>query len=288
MERLTIKTLGGLTIQRDGDFVTGFATRKVMALLVYLVCNPRPHSREVMAEMLWEDHTQAQSLNNLRVTLTSLRKQVGSYVEITRQTVSVKLSSSIYLDTEDFDQRLTAWINSDVSSLEEALDLYQGDFLEGFYIDSQGFEDWALLERERLRLRAVAALDNLITQQMEQGDYIGALVRATRLLQIDPLREETHRTLMDLYTRSGQRNRALAQYEILRGLLADELGVEPLPNTVALAQQIRSGELALHTGATRIQQYVPGPEQSSTITTPVTHHLPAQSTSFVGRDAEIA
>jgi DNA-binding SARP family transcriptional activator len=77
---LTISTLGGLAIRRDGESVTNLASRKVEALLVFVASAERPQSREVLAEMLWEERTQRQSLANLRVALSSLRKQLTPYV----------------------------------------------------------------------------------------------------------------------------------------------------------------------------------------------------------------
>jgi DNA-binding SARP family transcriptional activator len=75
-ERLEIRTLGGLTITCDGQPVDGFASRKTEALLVYLASTRRPHPREVLAEMFWEERTQAQSSSNLRTILTNLRRRL--------------------------------------------------------------------------------------------------------------------------------------------------------------------------------------------------------------------
>ncbi len=65
-ERLTIRTLGGLEIALDGEPVTGFDSRKVQALLVYLACTGRAHPREMLAEMLWEERSTSRSLGYLR------------------------------------------------------------------------------------------------------------------------------------------------------------------------------------------------------------------------------
>jgi DNA-binding SARP family transcriptional activator len=69
---ITIHSLGGLTIQREGQPITGLASRKAEALLVYLAANPRPHPREILAEMLWDERSQSQAMANLRVVLSSL------------------------------------------------------------------------------------------------------------------------------------------------------------------------------------------------------------------------
>ena len=74
---LQIHTLGSLTIRMDDTPVTGFDSRKVQALLVYLTCTRQTYPREVLAERFWEERTQSQALANLRVALTSLRQTVG-------------------------------------------------------------------------------------------------------------------------------------------------------------------------------------------------------------------
>ena len=81
---LEIKTLGGLAVTLDGVPVTGFASRKVLALLVYLASAPGPRSRESLAELLWEEQGQEQALGNLRVALASLKSRVGPHLVITR------------------------------------------------------------------------------------------------------------------------------------------------------------------------------------------------------------
>ena len=86
---LEISTLDGLSIHRDGKPLTDFASRKVEALLVYLACTGRPRPREVLAEMLWKERSQSQALANLRVVLSSLRKHLGLYVTITRDTAAL-------------------------------------------------------------------------------------------------------------------------------------------------------------------------------------------------------
>ena len=235
---LQIRTLGSLAISLDAQPVDGFDSRKVAALLVYLACTGRAHPREVLAEMLWEERTQSQALANLRVALTSLRQQVGTFVEISRESVGMAPQADWWLDVTAYEGLLG---QGDPADLEAALELYQGDFLAGFYVDSQTFEDWMLLERERLRLSALEAHDRLIGHALENETYSAGIAHASQLLQMDPLREKTYRQLMQLLANSGQREAALAQYETCRRLLADELGVTPTPETTSLYQRLREG-----------------------------------------------
>jgi DNA-binding SARP family transcriptional activator len=91
-EHLAIRTLGGLAVQLDANPIE-FETQKEAALLVYLACTGRAHPRGVLAEMLWEERTQSQSLANLRHVLAQLRRRIKPYIAITRETVAMNPES---------------------------------------------------------------------------------------------------------------------------------------------------------------------------------------------------
>jgi hypothetical protein len=151
-----------------------------------------------------------------------------------------------------------------VAALRKAIELYRGDFLEGFHVrNAPGFEEWMLGEQERLRQLALQALHMLTTHHTMRGEYGAGVDYITRLLALDPWREEAHRQLMLLLARSGQRSAALAQYETCCRVLVEGLGVEPSAETTALYERIRAA-----------------PERR--------HNLPPRPTSFVGREEELA
>jgi predicted ATPase/DNA-binding SARP family transcriptional activator len=264
---LEIRTLGGLSVKLDGEPVTQLKTRKVEALLVYLACTTRAHPRETLAELFWEERTQAQSMTNLRGALSSLRRHLGEYLIITRDAVATNLDAQIRLDTAVLEENLSA------GQVEEAITLYQGDFLGGFFVRGcPGFEDWVSVERERLHRILLDGLGQAVEACIGANEWQEGITYATHMLQLDPLMEEAHRQLMCLLTFSGQRSAALAQYEACRDLLAQELGVEPEPETIALYEEILAGDLSA----------------PSETTAPPPHNLPLQLTSFVGRETELA
>jgi DNA-binding SARP family transcriptional activator len=120
----------------------------------------------------------------------------------------------------------------DVVKLEDALKLYTGELLEGFY------EDWALRERERLRSLYLHSLIHLLQFYRHQQAFEMSLACCHKIIDLDPLREEIHREMMRLYYRNGQRALALRQYEKCRETLALELGVAPMEETQILYAQI--------------------------------------------------
>ena len=273
---LEIFTLGKLQIQRNGLTLADFPTRKVEALLIYLACTGRSHPREQLAELLWDDRTQSQSLTNLRATLSRLNEKLAPFILINRKDVSINPQAQVWVDAVELNTALESNKRplsiSAANRLEQALTLYKGDFLAGFYLsESRGFEDWQFAERERLKVGVMEALSQLATFYSEHGRFDAGLAQATRLLELDPLREDTHRHMMMLLASSGQRSSALQQYDICRQILAEEFGVEPEVETTTLYHQIRSGA------------FVPSATPLKT-----TINVPVQQTLFIGREAELA
>ncbi len=248
--------------------------RAAEALLIYLAFQDRPVSRETLAEFLWADRTPKQGLTNLRTVLTALRRELGDFLVITRKEVGFNHKSSHALDALSFEHTLdelsTALQSPEplgdliARQLQTALDFYQGDFLEGFYLrDGRGFEEWAALERERLRRLAHSGFRRQVQYYLRQGDFPAGIQNAERLLALDPLDENSHRLMMQLLLRDGQRNAAIKQYHRCRDLLADDLGVEPSPATTSLFERLRTTPF-------------PPPQK-----------IPPPSTPFIGRGAEI-
>ncbi len=216
---LEISLLGGLNIEENGQPVTGLASRKAEVLLAYLICTGEAHARETLADLLWDERPHKQGLANLRAVLTSLRKHLPAYLSIERHTVALNFESTYCLDTAEFTELLAAaQKRADAEEqFAKAIGLYRGDFLEGVHVrESRGLEDWMLLERERLRLRAAEALHSLSAQGLVKGDYKRAAEYGRRLVALDPLRESAQRLYMLLLARDGQHNAALAQYTTLK------------------------------------------------------------------------
>jgi DNA-binding SARP family transcriptional activator len=243
---LHLVLLGNVEMRRDGVPVTGFRSAKAQALLCYLAVTGRPHTRPALAGLLWGDMPEDKARMNLRQALTNLRRLLRPFLDITRHDVGFKPNCACWLDVERF-EALAAGASAQAGAerLREAVELYRGDFLEGFYVrDAPEFEDWALAQRARLRELAMSALHRLAVHFTQQGDtgHAAGIDYATRLLALEPWREAAHRDLMRLLAGSGQRGAALAQYETCRRVLAEELDVEPGPETTALYERVRDGD----------------------------------------------
>ncbi|HSM56290.1 MAG TPA: BTAD domain-containing putative transcriptional regulator [Candidatus Sulfomarinibacteraceae bacterium] len=269
MSGLALRLLGAPEVTQHGEPVDGFRSAKARALLFYVAVIRQPQSRTRLAGLLWGDLPEENASANLRKTLTNLRKLAGPHLDITRDAVAINLANPPALDVQAFE---TALDRGDPARLQIAVDLYQGDFLEGFYVrQAPEFETWLLTERDRLRERLLAALQKLAEYETGRGQPVMAIAHAQRLLAMDPLREDIYRLLMSLFAQNGQRARALAQYEACAQRLADELNVEPGEETIALYRRIRDGV------------FDPPPLPAIPL-----HNLPASTTSFVGRERELA
>jgi DNA-binding SARP family transcriptional activator/predicted ATPase len=254
LAHLSLSLLGPFHATLDGDPIVGFESNKARALLAYLAVEAgRMHHREHLADLLWPAFPGRGALSNLRYTLSNLRQAIGDrqarppYLIVTRDTILFNVDSDYSLDVATFRELVEpkAAGPQEIDRLERALALYRGSFLEGFSVrDSFPFEEWALFKREEIGRQVMAALHRLATIYEQRGQYEQAIAHARHQLELEPWQEEAHRHLMRLLALSGQRSTALAQYNICRSQLAEELGVEPTAETTALYESIRSGMLS--------------------------------------------
>lgn len=258
--RLQINLLGKPEVWLDGALLTSFSTNKTEAMLYYLAATGQLHSRETLAGLFWGEMPEAQARRNLTKSLTVLRRLLTPFLIIEAQRVGFDPDVEFELDVRQLETAV-----SSPHATPAAIPLYRGDFLEGFFVkDALAFEEWALSQRERLRDMAIGALEKLMAQAPHRRAYAEGIAYGRRLLELDPWRESAHRELMLLLARHGQQAAALAQYEQCRRFLAEELGVEPMPETTALWQRLQQTR--------RDRPY----------------QLPASTTPFVGREEELA
>ncbi len=258
MAELYIACLGDFQVRLNGKTLTVFPTDKSRALLPYLALETRVHQRTELAQFLWPGYSAESARNSLRQTLHQLRQvlrdgETATWLLLTRQTVQINPAANIRVDVTTFSQLLaTCATHAHVAvtscaacleRLQQAVDLYRGDFLSGFTVDdSAPFEEWRRIIQEQLHIQMLDALQQLATVAESRGDSDGALRFAYRQLALEPWLEAAHRQVMRLQLQLGQRAAALAQYQRCRQVLAAELGVEPDAETIALYEQIRSGQ----------------------------------------------
>lgn len=272
--RLKLSLLGGVLITLDGLPVEEFVTLKSEALLCYLAMTNRPQSRDGLAALLWGNSSEVRAKTSLRQAVSNLRKLVGPFIKVTRQSIEFDHDSAYWLDVDAFVSAAQNGLSGGVGArrqLMAAMDLYAGDFLAGFLVrGAPEFEEWVGIQRESLRRLATQVLERLVQHHVNRGQYAVASDYLLRLLDLEPWREDAHRTQMLLLQYSGRRDAALSQYVTLCRVLRAELGEQPAAETAALYRRIRSGEV----------ESPPPP--------PVRYAPPTQPTALTGRQVETA
>ena len=236
---LELSLLGSPCAALDGIPIHGTLLHKDLALLYYLAISGRPQPRASLAALLWGEISEESARRNLRKSLTELRRRLGDHLNITRGEIALepaKCTLDVWL-LERFANNGSG--DADITQLQTAAALYRGDFLAGFRLhNAPDYERWIYNMQERLRGTAVFVLTTLAAKQAHAGDLAGAIAAQRRVLELEPWREESHRDLILLLARSGQRSAALAQYKSCVKVLAAELDVQPDAATTALAAHI--------------------------------------------------
>lgn len=246
-----LRFLGPLQIEQEGISSGPSLPAKSLLMLAYLVRQPRPVARSSLAELLWPDRHPQQGRANVRWTLSKLSQLLPGCLETTSKTIRFSATPQLWLDTIHFERLLA---RGDTASLAEAMQLYRGEFMAGLGADNcPELELWLVRERQNWRQQVIQVLERLTDFYGQAGDYPAAQGWARQLLELEPWHEETHRQLMRLLALSGRRNAALAQYRRCRQVLAEALEVEPMPETVALYDRIRAGEVSNESDPPRLR-----------------------------------
>jgi TolB-like protein/Flp pilus assembly protein TadD len=240
MANLKLRLLGGFEAWTACGDVVDLPGQKDRALLAYLAVAPGDsHSRERLAGLLWSERGDHQARDSLKQALLRLRRSLGTgdggVLRADRRSIVLD-RGAIDVDVRTFERLVR---DNGIGALAQATSVYRGDLLDGIVVHDPAFEDWLLIERQRLRQLFERALSRLMAQALAVDDRERAADAARRLLSLDPLSEEAYRTLMRVHADEGQTAQALKLYDGLWDRLHRELGVRPEPETVALHDQIR-------------------------------------------------
>jgi predicted ATPase len=235
---LKIYLLGPPVIQW-AEQVLPIPRRQVRGLLYRLAAEYRPASRGSLASFFWGDLPESVARRNLSRLLVYLARQLPdpNILRVNEESVGLD-PAQIWVDTGAFEQHWECWkLQHRCEELQAAAALYRGPFLEGFSLaGNPDYDHWASLEAENWEQRYLKTLRTLIDECSFQGDNQQAIAYAQQYLQHNDLAEEVHCRLIELYTMVGLRSAALSQYEQCSITLERELGVQPMPETVATYQ----------------------------------------------------
>jgi DNA-binding SARP family transcriptional activator len=218
---------GGSAARTDADELP----HAVQRLVARLCLSARP-ARTAIAGELWPDVPEHRAQGSLRSALWRLHRTVPGLVDVSGGTLL--LAPAVRVDVHE----LTAWARRatdpelSVDAVGAQAPGLQGELLPGWY------DDWVLLERERLRQLRMHALEAVAARLAAVGRHGEALQMAYAAVRAEPLRESAHRTVVRVHLREGNVAEAVRAFDRFRALLNDELGVAPTEQMTRLVRSI--------------------------------------------------
>ncbi|MBI1882550.1 MAG: transcriptional regulator [Chloroflexi bacterium] len=249
---MRIQTLGGFRLWRDGIEIepAAWGREKALHLFQFLVTvrrHPSPLHKEQIIDRLWPELDLEEGDRDFKVALNTVykvlepeRKPRAESRFIQRQGLVYSLHlAEAWVDADTFESWVAAGNRAlpdqaDVAihSYRQALAVYTGD-----YLPERRYEDWSSAERERLQLLALGVMTTLAGLLVGQSPLES--IRLTQhVVAVDPVWEEAYRVQMRAYLAQGNRPLALRTYQQCVRMLDQELGVEPLPETRQLMEQL--------------------------------------------------
>ena len=239
---LSMSILGPLVIE-SGDCRLGKVPKKARALLAFLAAQAgQPVTRERLADLLWPYQGSEQARHSLRNCLLELRKALGRGTDayLAADFANCRIQDAI-VDLVQFERLSRSQHRCD---LQAAADLYRGELLADFDINSEPFQEWLAAERDRTLAMVCDILHRLSAKQDAAGEHDAAIQSGRRLVFLDPLSEFGQRALIRAYAHAGRRGEALRQYRSCAETLKRELGVAPDVETQSLANEISRSSTA--------------------------------------------
>ncbi len=282
---LEVRVLGRFEVRLE-DKPIQIPSRPAQSLLSYLMLNAgAAHRREMLAGRLWPDSDEENARSNLRHTLWRLRKSIGEeYLLADKLTISFDASQPYRFDAATLESTVE---DDSIEALIESVTAYGGELLPGFY------EDWVLLERERLQAIYEQRMKRLLDRMVREGRWAAVLEWAERWIAHGKIPEPAYQALMRAHHALGDAAGMAATYKRCREALREELDVDPSPQTVRLFEQLSSQ--APVDAAAEPAPLEPEPERppAPEIRPPTPAFLRAEVSQapqpvFVGREAELA
>jgi DNA-binding SARP family transcriptional activator len=252
---LRVRFFGHFEMLCDEELITLGRNGKVLTILKYLLANrSRPVSQDHLMGWLWPHSNLKKARWSLNSAIHGLRKllnecpasgSANSYVVLEEGYYRLCSEVRVLSDVDEFDElyeggrrfEAEGTIEQAATHYERAIALYRGEYLvEDLY------EDWTMVERERLSNAYIDMLGKLANYYYETDQHQESIRACYRILEKDRCHEESYRLLMRSYAQLGLRGRALRQYRLCERILGQEYGTAPSPETRALYRNLRIGQ----------------------------------------------
>ncbi len=237
---LEVRLLGQFDLRIDGQRVE-LPSRPAQSLFAYLVLTSgTAHRREKLAGLFWPDANESNARSNLRHALWRIRQAVG--VD-RRPECGMLLADNVSIT---FERQSGCWVDvlaleagsgaeASLEDLLESLAVYGGELLPGFY------EDWVLLERERIKAVFDRQLQRLLEQLIAAKRWPAVLEWGERWIALGQFPEPAYRALMTAYAGLGDLSGVAGVYQRCVAAMQDELGIEPSEQTREAFELLRGG-----------------------------------------------
>jgi DNA-binding SARP family transcriptional activator len=241
---LAVCLLGRFRLFRRGQLVDVWHGPKTPRVVRYLFAQRgRPVPRDVLIDLFWPDVDAETVRRSLHQVIYVIRKALRAprdpvqLVVFADDAYAVNTSAGVWCDADEFEACARAGRRAErelseedaISAYESAERNYAGEFLE----DSL-YEDWAMAERDRLRLIYIDVSTRLAELKLAKGDVDTALDFSQRALLRDPCGEAAHRCALRCYAAAGNRNLVIHQYETCVTALDRAYGLVPTRETTEL------------------------------------------------------
>jgi DNA-binding SARP family transcriptional activator len=236
---IRVRLLEGFELTIDGEPWT--LPPSAERLVAYLALQSRPVMRSQVAGTLWGDRDDARSAACLRSAIWRVNLGHGAPV-IDAGRSRIVLHGEVRVDARE---ALAAAHDQLAGGPPVELEVFSGELLPGWY------DDWVLIERERLRQLCLTATERMAQSLLDAGQPGLAIEAALAVVAVEPLRESAHRILIDAHVDAGNRSEAIRQFERCRDVLAVELGLHP-GEALAAAAGRAHGPVAVTRAARRV------------------------------------
>lgn len=289
---LVVRTLGRFDIHVDGISLLENADFKRGLLLVYLLEKGTPQSRTDIARLLWPDSDDTATLGNLRSLLLRMRREgIEEYLQVDRNTISIRNHAAIDYDVARWRQLTTPLEHTSFTDLLTVAELYQGEFLVIDALDSYPLlDEWVVSIRTEIEVQAALRLSLLLKRGIELCEFKAILPHARRLSTIAPYSSEVQKLLLQAMVGTNQVADALQEFREYKRRLEEDMGISEIdPELASTVKYLMSPQRALvQTTAHSVSSYMPAEPAIQQVGQPLhSVHLPYLTTPLIGRQAEV-
>ena len=238
---LEVRLLGQFVVNLDGMPVQ-INSRPAQSLLAFLMIDSgKAFRREKLAGLLWPDTSETNARNNLRQALWRIRKSLviensesQPFFLVDDLTITFNAKSDFYLDVNKFEEKSDK--HTPIHQIIETVSLYQGELLPGFY------DDWIVLERERLQSLFESHIGLLINRLVEAQKWTEVIEWGEHWISLGGVPEPAYRSLMTAHAAQGDLSSVATVYHRCKDSMQNDLGLEPSETTQTLFEQLKSGK----------------------------------------------